>query len=137
MNIRDCYADGLLKKESPSMEKANQCLELARRYIKKALDNLNAQNYDLVIFCCYTSMFHAARAVLFRDGIKERSHVCMVIYLKDKYPDISKYSNLLDAYRRSRHTALYSLDFLYKKEDVENAIQDSEDFLNAIEGLLR
>ena len=137
MNMRDCFSEGLLRKIEPSLDKSKKSLETAGRYIKKALDNLDSKNYDLVIFCCYTAMFHASRAVLFRDGIKERSHVCIVIYLKDKYPKIGRYSNLLDVYRRSRHTALYSLDLLYKKEDGENAIDDANEFLDVITELLK
>jgi uncharacterized protein (UPF0332 family) len=30
-------------------------------------------------------MFHVARAVLFKDGIEERSHACVPVYLKGNY----------------------------------------------------
>ena len=113
MNVRNCFSEGLLKKEGPSIEKSKRSLEIAKSFIKKAENNLDSKNYDLVLFCCYTSMFHAARAVLFRDGVKERSHICLILYLKEKYPEIKDSLNLLDVYRRSRHTALYSLEFLY------------------------
>jgi len=30
-------------------------------------------------------MLHSPRALLFRDGVKERGHLCVVVYLKEKY----------------------------------------------------
>lgn len=137
MNTTDCFKEGLLKKEAPSKEKSVKSLENAKKYIEKAMHNLKSEDYDLVIFCCYTSMFHAARAILFRDGIKERSHVCMIQYISEKYPKIAKICGMLDIYRRSRHNALYALDILYKKEDAEGAIDDANEFLGGIKGFLK
>ncbi len=33
----------------------------------------------------YNAFFHTARALLFRDGIKERSHFCVARYIEEKY----------------------------------------------------
>ena len=73
--------------------------------------------YDLAVVSVYTAMFHAARAILFRDGIKERSHICVVTYIKEKYPHLSEYANTLDSYRKSRHTMLYGLEVDVMKDD--------------------
>jgi uncharacterized protein (UPF0332 family) len=43
--------------------------------------------YDASLVLAYTSMFHAACALLFRDGIVEKSHVCLIEYLRDTTPD--------------------------------------------------
>ncbi len=127
---------GLLVKQKPCIEKARLSLETARRYIKKGKDNLEIGNYDISMFCCYTAMFHAARALLFKDGVKERSHVCVVLYLKSRYADLRHEANLLDAYRRIRHTALYSLEFTIAEEDVKDAIKNALLFHKKIKGLL-
>jgi uncharacterized protein (UPF0332 family) len=34
------------------------------------------------LMAVYMGYFHAARAVLFRDGIREKSHYCIGIYLE-------------------------------------------------------
>lgn len=107
-------------------------LENSKRYIQKARDNLKIKNYDVVIFCSYTSMFHSSRALLFKDGINERSHLCMVIYLKEKYPRLKKYANTLDFYRRSRHSVIYGLDILTTEDDAEESIKSAEELLNEI-----
>ncbi|MBS7643817.1 hypothetical protein KEJ26_04520 [Candidatus Bathyarchaeota archaeon] len=33
----------------------------------------------------YSAMFHAARSLLIRDGVGEKSQVCVVRYLEDEY----------------------------------------------------
>jgi uncharacterized protein (UPF0332 family) len=63
--------------------------------------------YDLAVVSVYTAMFHAARAILFRDDIKERSHICVIQYIKEKYPHLTEYANALDSYREQAHDALW------------------------------
>ena len=57
-------------------------------------------------------MFHAGRALLFRDGIQEKSHYCLLVYLKEKYTGRISAGILssMDAYREERHEVLYSLE---------------------------
>ena len=81
-------------------------------------------------------MFHAARAVLFRDGIKERSHLCTISYLRETYPRLKRLANQLDAYRRNRHNTIYALDFLISDEEMHQAIEDAELFYQQIEDII-
>ena len=80
MRVRDCFKEGLLRKTKPSNQYAIKSFEASLSYIEDAKDNLKMNNNNLVIFCSYTAMFHAARSLLFRDGIKERSHICTVSF---------------------------------------------------------
>ncbi|MBU4491476.1 MAG: HEPN domain-containing protein [Euryarchaeota archaeon] len=75
--------------------------------MKKATSNLPLHRYRVVAISSYSAMFHAARAILFKDGIKERSHECIPVYLKEKYPELETLANILDSYRRFRHDAIY------------------------------
>ena len=81
-------------------------------------------------------MFHSARSILFRDGIKERSHVCVISYLQEKYPELKRFANQLDAYRKNRHTTLYGLDFLVSDDEAKQAIEDAERFYKQIKKIL-
>jgi Uncharacterized conserved protein related to C-terminal domain of eukaryotic chaperone, SACSIN len=132
MKVEECFKEGLLRKVEPSADKVKRSLGASKGYIENAKDNLKMKNYGLVIFCAYTSMFHAARAILFRDGVKERSHICIVSYLQEKYPEIKNLANMLDSYRKSRHTSLYSLDYLIDEKDAKEAIKDAEIFMKNI-----
>lgn len=77
-------------------------------------------------------MFHASRAILFRDGIKERSHECIPVYLKERYPELETQANILDSYRRFRHDAIYGLDFVMDEEEARTALESAKDFLEKI-----
>ena len=132
MKVEECFKEGLLRKVEPSADKVKRSLGASKGYIENAKDNLKMKNYGLVIFCAYTSMFHSARAILFRDGVKERSHICIVSYLQEKYPEIKNLANMLDSYRKSRHTSLYSLDYLIDEKDAKEAIKDAEIFMKNI-----
>ena len=81
-------------------------------------------------------MFHAARSLLFRDGVKERSHLCVISYLQDTYPTLRRLANQLDTYRRNRHNTLYALDFLISEEEAQQAIDDAERFHHHIQNTI-
>jgi len=136
MKLGDCYKEGLLRKTKPSKQYAKKSLETSLYYIQNAKDNFEMKNNNLVIFCSYTAMFHSARALLFKDGIKERSHLCIVTYIRETYPRLRSLSNQLDAYRRNRHNTLYALDFLISDYEARQAIEDAEQFYKQIKTIL-
>jgi len=136
MKVQDCFKEGLLKRTTPSKQYAIKSLNTSLVYIQNAKENLALKNKNLVIFCSYTAMFHAARALLFRDGVKERSHLCIVSYLREKYPRLKRLANQLDAYRRNRHNTLYVLDFLISDAEAQQAIEDAEQFYKQIKNTL-
>lgn len=84
MKLEDCFQRGFLKRITPDMENARRSIELSASNIEDADENLHIHRYRVVIVSSYTAMFHAARALLFKDGIKERSHECVPKYLKEK-----------------------------------------------------
>ncbi len=132
MRIQHCFKRGLLKKVKPDMANAGRSLKLAESNLEDARVTLSTGRYRVVVVSSYTAMFHAARAVMFRDGIKERSHECVPVYLKAEYPDLKQLANVLDSYRRFRHHAIYGLDFTTGKEAAGAAVRDAEEFLDKI-----
>ena len=136
MWVKDCFKDGLLRKTKPSKQYAVKSLDTSLSYIQNAKDNIKMNNNNLVIFCSYTAMFHAARGLLYRDGVKERSHICVVSYLRETYPNLKRLSNQLDAYRRNRHNTLYALDVLISDDEAHQAIKDAELFYEQIKNII-
>lgn len=133
MNIDDCFREGLLKKIRPQLETAKKEIENAKKYLDKARKNEDMGIHDIAVIAAYTSMFHAARTILYRDGIKERSHICIVLYLKAKYPELQEQARILDTYRRFRHTALYGIEDIIDKVEAETSIQLADEFIKIIE----
>lgn len=130
------FSQGLLKMVKPSIEKSRKSLVLAHDTLLKAKDNLKMHHHDVVIVLCYTAMFHAARAILFRDGVKERSHLCIVLYIQHKYPNLKKYMNTLDSYRQSGHRTLYGLDVVLKETDANTALELTEEFISKMKSFV-
>jgi len=132
MKMEECFRKGLLKRTTPDMENALRSLELSKSNIEDGAENMSIHRYRVVAISSYSSMFHAARAILFRDGIKERSHECIPVYLKEKYKDLETIANTLDAYRRFRHDAIYGLNFVIDEQESRVALNSAKDFLERI-----
>jgi len=137
MKMAECFQKGLLKRTSPDMENALRSLELSRSNIEDAAENMSIHRYRVVAISSYSSMFHAARAILFRDGIKERSHECIPVYLKEKYQQLETLANILDSYRRFRHDAIYGLDFAIDDKEAKAALDSAKEILEKIKIFIR
>lgn len=72
----------MLRKVPPSPEKARKGIEKAKVLLKQAKKDLGIENYDSCVMTGYAAMFNAARAILLRDGVRERSHYCAARYLE-------------------------------------------------------
>lgn len=138
MNVRECFDKGLLIKARVSEETIKSTLDLATHHIERARGNLKIGYFDVTFTLAYQSMLHAARALVFSDGVKGRSHLCVVLYLKEKYrqdPHVTKYLNILDSYRIGRHEVVYRGGYVSKEESI-GAIKDAEDFLKLTRSVL-
>ena len=140
-NYNDCIKQGLLRKIPPSKDKATQSLKKAREWLKEAENALKGGAFSSSILASYTAMFHAARAILFFDGFREKSHACLARYLEEKYVKPSKldkkWVELLDYNREIRHADQYDLSFFSTKEEAENALKSANDFFVAMETLFK
>lgn len=137
-NTEDCFKLRLLRKIKPDKEKSKKSLEIAESRLARAKEALNIKIFDFVILESYMAMFHAARALLYKDGIQEKSHYAISIYLKEKYynkiplPVI----NFLEIHRSERHEVMYGLEYKPEKEDAELALQDARIFIIEIKKIL-
>jgi uncharacterized protein (UPF0332 family) len=140
MRLEDCFELGLLKKILPDTEKAKRSLESAKRRLSVAEKAFNSKIYEDAIVDAYTAMFHAGRALLFKDGIKERSHYGLYVYLKEVYKEKlePRFINELNTLRLERHEILYGLEEIEVKEsEALETISTAKDFINAVEKLLK
>ncbi len=139
MNLRECFEKRLLKRVKPDTKKALQSLEVARKKLILAENALNAELFEACIIYGYTAMFHAARALLFKDGVVEKSHICTAIYLREKYSQVIPLGliNSLEVHRAERHEALYGLEFKTTKEDCEALLEDAKDFIKVVEKIIK
>jgi uncharacterized protein (UPF0332 family) len=87
----------------------------------------------------YMVWFHAARAVLFRDGIREKSHYCVEQYMGTYVASgklDSKWVTLLGRIRGKRDQSQYSFESPTSKEEIKGSLELAERFIETNEILL-
>ena len=134
-NIEDCFKFRLLRKIAPDEEKTKKSLEISKQRLNEAERAIDLKIFQYAILESYMSMFHAARALLYKDGIQEKSHFAIFIYLKEKYSDIIPLHilNFLNVHRIERHEAMYGLEYKPEEQDALVALEDAKAFVKEVE----
>ncbi len=133
MNLNDLFEQGFLKKIPVSRERAKKSIDVAEKYFSDAEKSFEVGLYSMSIIAAYGSVFHAARAILFLDGVAERSHFAIHDYLKVKHKDFGL--QLIDSfnlYRKLRHSVAYGLDTKIIEKDAVDAINFAQDFIEKV-----
>lgn len=140
-DVEKCFEKKHLMRSSPSMGLAEKSLKQARIFLTDAEDMAKFEKERMEIIALYNAFFHAARSLLFKDGIKERSHFCVARYVEEKYVKTKllpiKFLNCLDLLRDIRHDTQYSLDEVIFEEDLEELTEICKQFISAAERLLK
>lgn len=131
---------GLLRKIPKSRQKAEESVKTADSWLNEAKNNQKSETFRSCILSSYLAMFHTARAILFTDGFREKSHFAVARYLEDKYARRGlleeKWIKLLDHYREIRHDDQYSTSFIATEEEVKRALKSAGEFVERIKELL-
>ena len=112
MKLKELFEKRLLRKIPKDLDKSKKSLEISKKYLNDCKKLIIIPGFNLIILSAYTSMFHAARALLYKDGIQEKSHYAVFVYLKDKYANelgnelLFEFNNA----REQRHDGLYGLE---------------------------
>ena len=140
MNIEECLEQGLLAKTKPDLEKANSSIEMALHKLELSETEFSHKLLESSTISAYTSMFHSARALLFQDGFKERSHFAVYVYINEKYSDRieRKYINELNFLRLQRHELMYGLEknTEVRESEAGTAIKMAAGFLQRVQKIL-
>ena len=138
--LDECYERGLLRKVAASNDKAMQSLAQAREWVTEAGYDCDAGSLRSALMAAYMGYFHAARAVLFRDGIREKSHYCIGVYL-ESYREKGLLEDVwvlqFDHMRGLRQSDQYSLDARPTLAEVRQSVTDAGIFIDRIEHLLK
>lgn len=137
--MEDCFRKGLLRRVEPSLTKSKDSITEAREWLSEAMKNKASEAYKSAISSLYLAIFHSARAVLFRDGVREKSHYCVGVYL-EKYVDEGVLEEdwvlIFDRIRSVQHTDQYSFQMHPSKEEVDSGIDIAGKFVDRMEKLL-
>jgi len=127
-----------LKKVQPSKDKGLRSLEKADEWIDESKKNFNASAFGSCVSSSYMAMFHASRAILFRDGVREKSHFCIARYL-EKYVENDlleeEWVFLLDRVRDVRHMDQYALEHFATGEEANSTYKSAKKFIKRMNQL--
>jgi len=140
MDLNDCLEKGLLKKDYPDKEKSKKSLETADNKLVLAKKLFNFDILEETFTSCYAVMFHAARALLFKDGFREKSHYGLFVYIKETYSDRleKRFINELNSLRLERHEINYGLENIHlEKSDAEVVLKIAEEFITAVRKIIK
>lgn len=140
MNVEECVEKGLLKKEKPDAVKARESIKTAERKLDLAERELNAGIFENAVISAYTAMFHAARALLYKDGFKERSHYALCVFVAEKYGGRleKRFVHALEALRLERHELTYGISGVpeIQKAEAGDAVEVAREFVAAVKKLV-
>lgn len=140
MRADDCFKKRLLRRTKPDKLKVTKALEMAEIKKERALELFKNDFFEESIVASYTSMFQAARSILFHDGIIEKSHACVVAYLREYYSSKlgQNVISWLDTYRLERHESFYGLEkSIINEDEAKDALEKSKKFLESVQQILK
>lgn len=138
--LDECINGGLLRKMPPSRETALRIMNKVDTLLKEAKSSLNADAPNGTLLTAYDTMLLSAKALLIKDGFRERSHYCVIVYIQETYVQKNKIAKktieLFDHYRTLRHMVAYDIDFMISRADAEESIKDAEFIVKELRKLI-
>lgn len=113
-------------------------IEGSRYDLEKARKSLEQGDFKWATVQAYYSMFHSARALLYSQGFREKSHAALQIALEELYVKRGELEReFLDDFRNAkdlRESADYGM--VYSEEGAKTLIKNAEKFLRKTETIL-
>ncbi len=137
--FKECLDRGLLRIAAPSLGSCMESLRIAEDWLVEAQKNLDAGSLRSAYSSAYMCFFHSARALLFKDGYREKSHYCIGIYLEQLSEEKRlepQWGLLFDHVRNSRHNEQYSFTPPPSAEELRSVIIDAGSFLERMRSML-
>ena len=137
MDINECIEKRFLEKIKPAIDLVEKELREAEYDIEKAENAFEDEDYKWCIVKAYYTIFHAARALLFKIGLREKRHFAIRVVLEDlnKHGKLEmKYVNDFNAAVSSREDADYH--YTYSKEIADHNLEIANEFLDRIKILI-
>ncbi len=119
---------------------AGKDIHQAEFFLKEGEELLEQGRAVMASLALYNAYFHCARALLFNDGIKERSHYCIARYLEEEYVTSNRveamFLNAFETIMSIRHNAQYSTEEIKIEEDLNELHNICERFIANVSKLI-
>ena len=137
-DLDDCLKRNKLVKFAAAKKLAQRELETAKEDLKTAQQSLKRRNNKWATIQAYYAMFHTARALLYSEGYREKSHYCLIVAMRAIFVD----QGLLDVrWVEAFHTAKvlrenadYENEF--SKQSASGLVEKAEDLFTRAQEIL-
>ena len=139
MNFKDCLSKDMIRKDNSAPERVKKSLEIAKRFLDSSKKNIEIEELEMSEIASYNSIFHSSRALLFNKKYTERSHICVIISLKELYKDDDELLDLINTFdkiRISRHNIQYG-GILIDMEEADFVYNFAKEFLDKAKKILK
>lgn len=130
---------GKIKTFSKTKQLVSKELNLAKEDLKTAQESFEIENYKWTTIQAYYSMFHSARALIYKKSYREKSHFCLMEALKSFYISENilpaRFLEALQLGKSLRENADYYGDF--DKEGTASMVESAKDFLKEAKLILK
>lgn len=136
--FEDCLKRNKIKPFSRGKSLVSRELELAKSDLEIAKQSLDNSHYKWATIQCYYSMFHAARALVYAENYREKSHYCLLVTIRALYVETRKLSfkflENLERAKTLRENADYYGEF--SQNGAKDILDKAEEFLEAAKEIL-
>jgi len=137
ISLDECIEKKAIQRFIQGPSQVAESLLKARELVEEAKKNMRIGSYNSVIILAYSAAFTAARALLFRDGFREKTHECLIAYLRVRHKELPEYLiNQLDHFRSYRHGVLYDVGFRPTVDECKEAVSFAEEMISTVEKAL-
>lgn len=136
LSCDDCFKKGLLKKDIPQKDIALKSLKQAEFFLNETKDLVDIQKDQMAVISLYNAFFHTSRSLLYKDGIKERSHYCIARYIEENY-ELEKFLNAYETIMSLRHNVQYATEAVEIDLDFSEFIEICEKYILKVEELCK
>jgi len=135
----DCLKRGKIRNFSRGKALVSKELKLALSDYNTAKESFERGNYKWSTIQTYYSMFHSARALLYSNNLRERSHFCLIEAIRVLYVSkgLLRYwlIEALQKAKRLREEADYYGEF--SKENAQDLLNRAKEFLEKAQAILK
>lgn len=129
--FQQCLAEGRIRVFADALKLVSKQLQIAADDYHEAENGLLANRWKWSTIQAYYSMFHAARALLYAKGFREKSHRCLRIAVSHLYAtEDDTFHRLIDTFelaKQMRENADYTDDF--SESGAKKVVASAENFL--------
>jgi uncharacterized protein (UPF0332 family) len=139
-SLKKCFSTGLLRKVRPKTELAIKDVLRAEFFLDESISLLTQGKREIAAISLYNAYFHTARALLDKDGVTERSHACVVEFVKEKYAMKNKMPmQMVTCFEQVlllRHDVQYSAEPIEIDEDLAELCDVCQEFITRVRRLI-